>query len=346
MKTYPLDLPGLFKNRRLLIEEGQRRGYSFLRLDPIKHIFRVEKEGKGFLFRYFPSYVQVHKRFPHIEDKDCEKNMMHAIGMYTPKTYLTIKAEEENIDIPQHVTYPVVAKPIDGSLGKNVFINLNNEKALQKALETIRSEGSDSLVEEMISIEHAREYRIIAIEGKVVACTERRPASIVGNSKNTIVELVKLRNQEPLRGPTDSRGYTLHYLPEEAEYSSFLAKNNFSVDDIPSSGERVFLDHRVTSVFGADLIDRTNEIDHSFVSLCEKFVQKNNFFIVGFDVIAEDIAHQTDKQTYFFNEFNMRPFFDINECVNYGEGVPISSLIWEAIEKHSNTIMTKEFSEF
>lgn len=344
MTTYPLNLDKLYKNRRLFVEEGQHRGYTFTRLDPTEPIFQIEKDGKGFINHYFPFDKRLHDKYPHIADKNINKELMAAANMHTPKTLFTLSQKTHDIIIPENITYPVVAKPADGSLGKNVFINITNDKDLRHALEIIQQSKSDSLVEEMILIDDAKEYRIIVVDHTMIACTQRRPASIVGNGINTIRELVDLRNQEPSRGPIDSRTHTLHYMPKEKEYTAFLAAKNLSPNFVPNQGDRISIDHRVTSVFGADLIDQTQKIHSDLITLCENFTKKNDFFIIGFDIIAEDISLSPDKQTYFFNEFNTRPFFDINECVNFGDAPPISALIWDAIEKHKESLMKTTFS--
>ena len=344
MAFFPINLDNLYKNRRMFVEEGQHRGYTFTRLEPTEPIFRIEKDGCGFILQYFPFDKRLHDKYPNIADKNLNKKLMQEASMHTPKTFLTVRQDANHITISRDLSYPVVAKPVNGSLGKNVFININNEKDLRSALQVIQQSQSDSLVEEMISIKNAKEYRIVVVDNKMIACTQRRPASIIGDGKSSIRELVELRNQESSRGPIDSRTHTLHYMPKEKVYAKYLAKKNLSPDTIPHQQERIFIDHRVTSVYGADLIDQTKVMHPDLISLCENFTKMNNFFIIGFDIIAEDISLSPNKQVYFFNEFNTRPFFDINECVNFGDGPPVSSLIWDAIERHENTLMTTAFS--
>lgn len=344
MNTHLLDIHDLYKSRQMFIKEGQKRNFSFERLG--KFTFRAEKNNEGFVFHSLPFNLTTRLLYPHVEEKECEKEMMSKVKMCTPRTFFTIAKKVKTYTTPNDIAYPVVAKPMDGFLGESVYLNISHEKELKEKIRSVQESGYDCLVEEMIKADAMKEYRIIVLDGKVVACVERRPASIIGNGKNSIRTLVSIRNKEPYRGPRDSHIHTLHYLPPEEEYSPFIAKIDLTPRSIPPAGQRIYLDHRITSIFGADLIDQTNEIHSTFVNLCEQFVQKYKFFIIGFDVIAGNISHPTTDQTYFFNEFNVRPFYDINECVNYGQGIPISSLMWDAIDKNRSVIINKEFLPF
>jgi hypothetical protein len=54
-----------------------------------------------------------------------------------------------------------------------------------------------SIVEEQFV---GRDYRILVVGGQVVAVAERKPASVVGDGRSTVTQLIETVNQDPRRG--------------------------------------------------------------------------------------------------------------------------------------------------
>ena len=80
-----------------------------------------------------------------------------------------------------------------------VGINLADEAAVRAhypvALAETRSESV--LVETYIA---GKDYRVLVVNGRVVAVAERVPAHVVGDGTHTVAELVAITNADPRRG--------------------------------------------------------------------------------------------------------------------------------------------------
>jgi len=338
-KIYPIDKNKLNRNRWLFIKEGLRRGYYIKRIHPKKLIFYVEKDDKGFIYDTLPGAVTSRMRFPHIMNKIFHKQCFIESNISIAQTFAVVNKNDDLDEV--NYKFPCVVKPIVGSLSKNVFGNIQTEQSLKEALKQIVNNNSVAVVEEYV---HGREYRILAINGKFVSCVQRCSASVVGDGVHTVKELIEIKNTDPLRGPRDSSTYTLHHIIIDEELKNILKQQKIILDDVIKKDELVNLGTKVASIFGGDIIDRTNEIHRSFVIKCEQFVQRYNFFIIGFDVIAEDISKNATEQKYIFNELNEQPFFDVNEKCNIGTGPLVASIMWDEIEK--SAIMTEKFLLF
>ncbi len=338
-RAYPIDKNKLQRNRWLFIKEGLRRGYYIKKIHLKKLIFYVEKNNKGFTYNTLPGAVTARMRFPRIVNKIFQKQLFIESDISIAQTFAVVK----NINNLEETKYefPCVVKPAIGSRSKNVFTNIQTKEDLYVAIKAVLYNKSIAVVEEHV---YGREYRILMVNGRFVSCVERCVASVIGDGIHTIEELIKKKNADPVRGPHNSIIHTLHHIIIDDKMKKTLNKQNISLNDVTDDGKLVKLGTKIGSIFGGDIIDRTNEIHQSFAKKCEQFVQSYNFFIIGFDVIAKDISKSSNEQKYIFNELNEQPFFTINEECNVGKGVPVASIMWDEIEK--SNIMTEKFLIF
>src|SRR5699024_1912521 len=116
-----------------------------------------------------------------VHDKFKAKQLLMDAGVSTPKGFKFDKQDStENIITrlkEDEIDYPVVVKPIFGSLGKGVITNIKNEAELLVALEVTmgNEEYGQFILEQHIEGE---EYRIYVVGDEVVAATKRIPAHV------------------------------------------------------------------------------------------------------------------------------------------------------------------------
>lgn len=338
-KAYPIDKNKLNRNRWMFIKEGFRRGYDIKRIHPRKLIFYVEKNGKGFIYDTLPGSINARMRFPQIANKVFQKKIMEASDISVAKTFDIARNEQDKKKI--ECNFPCVVKPAIGSRSINVTVNIDTKEKLYNAVEKILHDKSTALIEDQYI---GKQYRVMIVNGKFVSCVERQPASVTGDGILTIAELIEQKNTNPERGPRNSMGYTLHYIAVDDVVREMLKKNNLTMLSVLKKGEVFSVTTKINTSVGADLVDRTKEIHSNFVQLSQNCAQRHNLFLVGFDVIAEDISKDPSEQKYIFNELNEQPFFDISEKCNIGVGAPVASIMWDEIEK--SNIMTEKFLFF
>ncbi len=339
--AYPTDKNRLFINRWMFISEGMERGYKLTRIHKKRLMIYVEKKGKGFIYDALPGSATARIRFPQIIIKDFQKKIMKASGIPVAKTFGIVKT----VDDLKKITcqFPCVVKPLHGTLGKNVFVNINTQKELYDAVNQIVSSKAIAIIEEQYL---GKQYRMLMVGGKFISCVERCPASIVGDGVHTLQELIDIKNTDPQRGPRHSNTHTMHYIGIDKNINDQLKKTNIKFNDVIKKNKKIIFGASTPYILelGGDIVDKTNETHQSFIDKCENFVQRHSLFIIGFDVIAKDITKDTDKQKYIFNELNEQPFFDMNEKCNIGTGLPVSKILWDEIEK--SDIMTEQFLLF
>lgn len=205
------------------------------------------------------------------ESKEASKNK------YTAKEYLkrskvpTPEGKEFGEEINNHdiisyvdqeLSYPVVVKPLNGSGGRGVISNIQNEQELIEALEYVR----DKLNFPHVIIEkffQGYDYRLYVIGDEVVAALKRLPANVVGDGKNSIEQLIKNKNKIRTKNPALSQ----RPIKVDEETLTLLNRKGLSQSSVPSEGEVIYLKSKSNVSSGGDSIDVTDEVSDNIKSI-------------------------------------------------------------------------------
>lgn len=162
-----------------------------------------------------------------------------------------------------HQTGGVVVKPRFGAHGNGVQLGVNNEKTLVSAVKRARQHHRDILLQQQVK---GRDLRILVIGGKIISVLERLPASVQGDGKRTIAELIQLENQRPERGVA---GIDALVQISELAARRYLSKE--SLDTIPKKNQRVRVVGPANHSMGGSVVDATGvmtpEIERQVITL-------------------------------------------------------------------------------
>jgi len=145
--------------------------------------------------------------------KDDCKAFLGTLGFPVPKGDIVISLEGARA-VARDIGYPVAVKPVVGHKGIGVTADVRDSEELKfafgRALDAIGEEQSKQVIVEK-SIAGA-DFRLLCVNGRFVAATERRPASVIGDGQSTIDELIKRENRLSARWdtPTSSLSTALH----------------------------------------------------------------------------------------------------------------------------------------
>lgn len=220
------------------------------------------------------------------QNKLVTKQKLLESGVQTPKGFKFTK--EDNIDeiinkfYMENLSFPIVIKPILGSLGKGVITNINSE---QELLESLRITLTNEEYDEFIIEQHieGEEFRIYVIDDEVVAATKRIPANIIGNGKSTIYELINEKNNNRQENPYLKK----KLINLDDNIDEFLKNKNLTLDSIPEKDERVLLKGPSNISAGGDPIDVTESISDQAKRVAISAVKSiPNLIHAGVDVIV------------------------------------------------------------
>lgn len=229
----------------------------------------------------------------------------------------TLGAEE----FAARIGYPVVVKPAEGSMGIGVVANIASVTELRKALamlgRTVHGQD-DFIVERHIS---GADYRIMVIGEEVVAAVKRRPASVVGDGRQTVGQLMIEKNIERQSNPH------LGQLPIQWNESSAheLAKSGYGFDDIPAQGKRLDLSSTSNLTQGGDSIDVLEELHPSIREIAVRAARAvPGMAYCGVDFLIEDHTQPVDLQGGAICELNVMAALPVGEYPAYGKPRPLA----------------------
>lgn len=231
-----------------------------------------------------------------------------AADIPVPVTAIYTKMEEAMAFMRQHGS--IVVKPPDAAHGHGVTVGVTDAGALQRAVDfaVAASDSETVLLQQKIT---GSDLRMLVIAGKFVAATCRIPASVVGDGKQTIRELIERENAtNPERGENDEKRLSLISLDASER---FLGTALDTV--IPAEGEEVTVVGTANIGAGGRAKDYTDIVPAEIIAAAETFARTVKVITCGVDFIWDE-----DTGEFFFIEGNACPGFCLH--IEPAEGTP------------------------
>jgi len=243
---------------------------------------------------------------------------------------LTIRSVEDAMAAyPKFVTKDIVVKPKSTNFGKGITIlkKLNSQKEFLDAVQYAFKEDKTLLIEDFIE---GKEYRFLVIGDEVPAILHRVPANVKGDGVHSIRELVKIKNQDPLRGKnyvTPLEKINLGHVEEE-----FLKAQGKDFDYIPKENETVYLRKNSNISTGGDSIDYTDEISDAYKKIAIKAAQAVGAKICGADIIIKNLNEKPSKDNYSIIELNFNPALHIHDYPYIGKNREVEKKVLDLLK--------------
>lgn len=175
-------------------------------------------------------------------------------------------------------------KPNDGKEGRGVTTHVADAATFAAAFARVAANGHEVLVERQIE---GNVLRVNCFDGRVVGQRMCRAASVLGDGRSTVAELVVLKNAERAQ-----RAMVIHKLLQiDEEARRHLARQGLAPDSVPETGRRVFLRGTSNIVTGGDVVTDLPGLhpDHAALALraCAAFPGLRN---AGLDIMVRDMA--------------------------------------------------------
>ncbi|WP_313137052.1 acylphosphatase [Paracoccus jeotgali] len=220
--------------------------------------------------------------------------------------------------------FPAVVKPIEGSGGAGVTVNILDQAHFRAAWEeALKISRRGVIVERFIS---GRDYRVFVIGDKVVAAARRHPANITGDGRHTVAELLDLKSAERAAIPYVG-DKTLVLTPAMIRR---LEEAGRTPQHVLDKGE-VWQLHEVANIgAGGDSEDVTALIHPDFVEIAiraRQFIPGMGY--AGVDLLAADISLPQDSQDWAICEINSSPEFALHHFPGFGQGRDVAGALIE-----------------
>src|SRR3954468_19555062 len=308
-----------------VVEEAKRRGipvrrlnnYSLVQLGLGKNLRRIQATLSDYTSSIAVEIAQ---------DKDDTKRVLGNIGLPVPNGDVA-RSIERALEIVEEIGYPQIVKPLDASHGRGISGRIDDEAALREAWKDAREFGNRIVVEQYAE---GRDYRVLVINGKVVACAERVPARVNGDGKSTIRQLIERENRDARRGVGHTK--TLTKLPADERTACFLKKHGLTLESVPAKGQEVLLRGTANLSTGGTAIDRTDEMHPDNITACEMAAGIIGLDIAGIDVLTSDISVPFRENGAVIIEVNAGPGIRMHTHPTEGTprnvGAPIIDMLY------------------
>ncbi|EKZ99962.1 MULTISPECIES: cyanophycin synthetase [Cupriavidus] len=251
-------------------------------------------------------------------DKDLTKSLLESCGVPVPEGRM-VESAEDAWDAAEDIGVPVVVKPYDGNHGRGVFTNLMTREEVETAYAVAIEEGSGVIVERFVP---GNEHRLLVVGGRVVAVAMGETASVVGDGKSTIDELIELQiNSDPRRGSTEDHPLNRVRLDSAARLE--LKRQGYADGSaVPPEGRTVLIQRNGNVAF--DVTDRVHPSVAAHASLAARVVGLD---IAGVDLVAQDISRPLAEQRGAIVEVNAGPGLLMHIKPAEGEPRPVGRAI-------------------
>ncbi|HEX7186385.1 MAG TPA: cyanophycin synthetase [Thermoanaerobaculia bacterium] len=295
-----------------LVHAAEERDIPWIRLNERSLV----QLGHGRYQRRIQATVTSETRHTAVEiasDKRLTNQILEDLGLPVPRQRKAWDAAEA-VEAAERLGYPVVVKPLDGNHGRGVSINLRTAEQVETAFEQAYERSSTVIVE---SFQEGHDYRILVVNGKVVAVAQRVPGHVVGDGVHTVAELVDLVNSDPRRGVGHEKVLTRLELDHQAE--RLLEQAGLTEKSVLPEGKTFYLRSTGNLSTGGTATDKTDVIHYDNRVMAERAVKAVGLDVGGVDFISPDIARSHQEVGGSIVEINAAPGFRMHVAPTEGK---------------------------
>jgi len=284
------DVEALGPSTAAIVAAVERRGIPWTRLSDGNFL----RLGWGANARFVQASITGHSSALAVEiacDKPRTKQLLGEALLPVPRGEVVGSAAGA-VAAAETLGYPVVVKPRDGNHGRGVSVGLATPEAVEAAFEIARAISRRVIVEEQFV---GRDFRVLVVDGRVVAAAERRPPEVVGDGVSTLAALVERVNRDPRRGDGHEKPMTKIRLDDVVD--AHLAACGLSLDAVPAEGEPVQLCPAANLSRGGTAHDVTDRLHPEVRAVCERAARVVGLDVCGVDLVAPSVEVPLGKHS-------------------------------------------------
>ena len=296
-----------------IVEEAAKRGIPFIRLNKQSLVqlgYGVNQKRIRATIASTTSNIAVDIA----SNKEETKMLLEAAEIPVPKGTV-IRTEEGLREAVEKFSYPLVIKPIDGNHGKGNTTNITNWEQALKAFAAAKEYNRNVIVEKFI---RGVDFRCLVINNKFICAALRTPASVKGDGKRSIQQLIEEVNQDPRRGYGHEKVLTQITIDSFTE--KMLEEKEYTLETVPEKAELVLLKPTANLSTGGTSADVTDEVHPANIFMCERIAKIIGLDICGIDIMAPDLRTPVTENGGAILEVNAAPGFRMH--IEPTEGLP------------------------
>ncbi|MBD2724045.1 cyanophycin synthetase [Hymenobacter armeniacus] len=247
-------------------------------------------------------------------NKNRTKAMLNDAGVPVPRG-TTVYSENGLRDAIDELGFPIVTKPLDGNHGKGATIRIMNWEGAVAGLKAAQEYSRAVIVEQFIE---GFDFRLLVVNGKLIAAAKRTPAAVTGDGRSTIQQLIDEVNKDPRRGVGHEKVLTA--IKADKHTMDILEARSLTLASVLPAGETLYLKSTANISTGGTASDVTDQMHPYNVLLAERVAGIVGLDICGIDLMATDIAVPLNESRGAVIEVNAAPGFRMH--IAPADGLP------------------------
>ena len=278
----------------IIVNEARRRGIHVEIIDEEGGLFRLSLGGRSIVCRESLSEMTSAVAMSIADNKEISRRVVAEAGVRVPDQVQWDGSREQIEDFLARNGAAVV-KPAQGEQGRGISVDLRTVEEVETAIATAQRMASTVLLEEYFD---GQDLRLVVINFRLVAAAIRKPASIAGNGRDSILELIEAQSR---RRQAATGGESR--IPLDGETDRIIRAAGFAMDDILPEGQELQARKTANLHTGGTIHDVTDSVHPELVDAAVAAAKAIDIPVVGIDLMVKS----PNRSDYVFIEANERP---------------------------------------
>jgi GNAT-family acetyltransferase (TIGR03103 family) len=264
---------------RIIADEARRRGINVEVLDAEWGELRLSHGGRSIVTRESLSELTTAVSMSRCDDKRVTRRVLEQAGLCVPRGRAA--GEEERDEAFLAEVGELVVKPARGEQGKGITVGVRDAESLRHAVALARQHCPDVLLEERVA---GQDLRVVVINHEVVAAAVRRPASVIGDGRHTVRELVEAQSR---RRAAATGGESS--IPLDEGTADTVRAQGLSLGDVLPVGHELEVRRTANLHTGGTIHDVTASLHPALVSAAVRASRALDIPVTGLDFLVPDV---------------------------------------------------------
>lgn len=279
---------------QIIVDEARRRGIQVDIVDEEGGIFRLSYGGRGVVCRESLSELTSAVAMSIADNKEISRRVVSEAGVHVPDQVQWDGSRDQIEDFLKR-NASVVVKPAHGEQGRGISVDLTTVEDIESAIATAQRMSSTVLLEQYFE---GQDLRLIVINYRVVAAAIRKPATVKGDGRSSIKELIELQSRRRMAATGgESR------IPMDAETFRIVRSSGFDMSDILPEGKELMVRKTANLHTGGTIHDVTDRLHPDLIRAGIEAAKAIDIPVVGIDLMVKSPSWAD----YVFIEANERP---------------------------------------
>ncbi len=290
---------------QILMQAARAHNIPFLPFLPEARLWQFGWGSKSRVFMESASNDDGHYGSKVSSSKPLSKSLFRALGVPYPP-HVLIKDSSELKQAAEKIGWPCVTKPVSLGGGKGVTANINSHEGLQSGFNSARQFSQDAIMVE--AFVPGDDYRLLVVNGQLIATIRREPSYIIGDGQQTITQLIHRLNIGRSSNIVKSR--YLRPIAFDQILTEQLNQQQVTLDTILPKQKKVTLRSVANLSQGGLCTDFSSKLHPDIRQIAEMLAQSTGIKTLGLDYITTDISRSWTEVNGAFIELNTTPGLD------------------------------------